>query len=82
MENTNNIIRDVENVLAQLIEEGSSEKLINEYQTALFILKNPNIKSSKKLNHVIQDLQLTIEFDESKIKTYKEAIEILKNASK
>lgn len=39
MENTNNIIRDVENVLAQLIEEGSSEKLINEYQTALFILK-------------------------------------------
>ena len=77
------IIDELENTISELEQDNAenSKALAGEYKNAVAILKDEKLITSCTLEHVINDLQVTIEFDVSKDKEYSEAIAKLQNAS-
>ena len=77
------VINDLENIIEELEQSTGrkSKSLLSEYKNALAILKDEKRVTSCTLKHVINDLKIAMEFDESKVKEYSEAIEKLQYAS-
>lgn len=73
------VISELETLINDL--ECENKSLISEYKNALSILKDEKLITSGTFENVINDLAVSILFDESKKDEYISAIEKLRNAS-
>ena len=77
------IIEELKNIIDELeqSEAENSQVLAAEYKNAVAILKGEKLITSDPFEHVINDLNVSIEFDSTKADEYQNAIEKLQNAS-
>lgn len=77
------IIDELENTVSELeqSEAKHARALVEEYKNAVAVLKGEKLITSCTLKHVINDLNISIEFDSAKVDEYQKAIEKLQNAS-